>query len=180
MPAAFERTMTYPRKTELSDGTPVLIRPLEPGDRRELVEGFRKLSYQSRRRRFASPLRRLTRDQLDFLLKIDQVNHVAFGVRDIGHPERPGIAVGRFVRLKGEPDTAEFAVTVIDAYQNRGLGGLLCRLLMSAAAEQGLRVMRGYVLEDNAVMIALLRRFGARLLRESGSMLRAEISLTSD
>jgi RimJ/RimL family protein N-acetyltransferase len=168
---------TFPWKTELADGTRVLIRPLTPQDRRELVEGFTKLSLRSRRLRFASPFRKLTEAQLDSLLAVDQTNHVAFGVRDIGRPERPGIAVCRFVRLQGEPDTAEFAVTVLDEYQHRGLGGLLCRLLMSAAAEQGLRVLRGYLLADNAAMIRLLERFGARLHREGGNMLRAEIDL---
>jgi RimJ/RimL family protein N-acetyltransferase len=108
---------------------------------------------------------------------VDHLNHVAIGVKDIGRPGKPGIAVGRFVRLEEESPAAEFAITVIDEYQNRGLGTLLLELLMRAACERGIEYLQGFLLDDNLAMIRLLERFGAVIKRESGNMLRAELPI---
>jgi RimJ/RimL family protein N-acetyltransferase len=166
-------------KTTLADGTRVLVRPLRPGDRAELQRGFGLLSMASRRFRFVSPMRRLTEPQLEQLTIVDQINHVALGVRDVGRRGGPGIAVARFVRLQPadppEPVVAEFAVTVIDEYQGRGLGTLLVRLLLQAARSLGVEVLRGYVLEDNAVMLRVLQRFVTETRRDSGNVLRVDL-----
>ena len=170
-----ESTVVFPLKTKLRDGTRVLIRPLQPGDRADLVHGFEQLSMDSRRFRFLTPIHKLSKYQLSSLIEVDQLNHVAIGVRDIGRPGKPGIAIGRFVRLEEEPRAAEFAVTVIDEYQNRGVGTLLIELLMKAAHERGIEVLRGFLLADNSAMIRLLKRFGARIKRASGNVLQADL-----
>lgn len=179
--------------TTLADGTRVLIRPLRARDRAELRRGFGLLSLASRRLRFISPMRRLTEPQLEQLTAVDQINHVALGVRDIGRRGQPGIAVARFVRLQpaagtrggaaGEaepagtpgPVVAEFAVTVIDEYQGRGLGTILLRLLLQAAETVGVEVLRGYVLEDNTGMWRMLQRFVIETRRDSGSVQRVDL-----
>ena len=170
-------TLVFPQKIKLRDGTRVLIRPLQAEDRDDLIHGFSKLSIGSRRYRFLSPIRKLTEKQLESLLDVDQLNHVAIGVKDIGRIGKPGIAIGRFVRLHDEPSVAEFAITVIDEYQNRGLGSLLTRILMEAAREHGIRVLRGYLLDDNASMIRILKRFGAGLKREWGNVLKTDLTI---
>jgi len=121
--------ISFPLKTRLTDGTRILVRPLKPEDRNDLLKGFEKLSIASRRYRFLSPIRKLTERQLQLLLDMDNVNHVAIGVRDIGRLKKPGIAIGRMVRYEQQPEIAEFAITVIDEYQKRGIGTLLIRLL---------------------------------------------------
>ena len=70
---------------------------------------------------------------------------------------------------------AEFAVTVIDAYQGRGLGTLLVRLLLEAARSVGVEVLRGYVLEDNTAMLRILQRFAIETHRDSGNVLRIDV-----
>ena len=173
-------TLIFPLKTKLPDGTRVLIRLLRPEDRAELVRGFEKLSMDSRRFRFMTPIRKLSQYQLSSLIEVDQQHHVAIGVRDIGSPGKPGIAIGRFVRLEEEPKTAEFAITVIDEYQNRGLGTLLTEILLKAAYERGIEVLRGFLLDDNGIMIKLLEHFGARIKRESGNVLRADLPVNAE
>jgi RimJ/RimL family protein N-acetyltransferase len=171
------KSLSFPLKTSLADGTSLLIRPLQPGDRKDLLEGFQKLSMGSRRFRFLTPIRKLSEYQLKSLIEVDQLNHVAIGVKDIGRPGKPGVAIARFVRLEEEPRVAEFAITVIDEYQNRGLGTLLTRILMEAAAERGIDVLRGFLLDDNLAMIRLLHRFGARMKRDSGNVLQADLAV---
>ena len=44
--------MTFPERHVLKDGTNVVLRPIQPGDRDELKRGFEHLSSESRYRRF--------------------------------------------------------------------------------------------------------------------------------
>jgi len=159
----------------LKDGTPVHVRTLRPRDRILLAQGFQRLSSQSRRFRFLAPLRRLTSSQLAVLTDVDQVNHVAIGAQDTGRVGRPGVAVARFIRSEMDPTAAEFALTVVDEYQHRGLGTLLLELLLEAARKMGVRTLRGYVLPDNIAMIRLLDRMGASWSRAWGEVLAAEL-----
>ena len=169
------KAIVFPYKTRLRDGTRILMRPLRLEDREDLVRGFEKLSMDSRRYRFLTPLRKLTDYQLKSLIEVDNPNHVAIGVKDIGRWGKPGIGVARFVRLESEPLIAEFAITVIDAYQNRGLGTLLLEILMTLAHDRGIEVLRGFLLADNMAVIRLLERFGARIKRESWNVFQADL-----
>jgi len=169
--------ISFPLKTRLTDGTRILVRPLKPEDRNDLLKGFEKLSIASRRYRFLSPIRKLTERQLQLLLDMDNVNHVAIGVRDIGRLKKPGIAIGRMVRYEQQPEIAEFAITVIDEYQKRGIGTLLIRLLAGCAQGKGIGTLRGYLLDDNTAMIKLLENFGAQIQRDKGNVLQADLNV---
>jgi RimJ/RimL family protein N-acetyltransferase len=149
-----------PIETTLRDGTRVRIRQVEPDDREDLVEGFDKLSTRSRYLRFHSAIEELSPAQLDYLTQVDQVDHVAWVAIDLDDPSEPGIGVARFVRLDDEPQVAEAAVTVLDAYQGRGLGTLLLQVLASAARARDIDVFRAYVLGDNRRMLSVLDRLG--------------------
>ena len=76
--------------------------------------------------------------------------------------DRPdfGIGVGRYIRLKDDPEVAEVAITVVDAYQGKGLGTLLLGMLAATARVAGVRKFRAYVLEDNLPMRTLLSQLG--------------------
>jgi RimJ/RimL family protein N-acetyltransferase len=149
-----------PIETTLRDGTRVRIRQVSPGDRAEFVESFDKLSTRSRYLRFHTAMEELSDAQLDYLTQVDQVDHVAWVAIDLDDPDRPGIGVARFVRLDDEPHVAEAAVTVLDAYQGRGLGTLLLRVLADAARARDIDVFRAYVLGENRPMLSVLDRLG--------------------
>ena len=51
-----------------------------------------------------------------------------------------GVGVARYVRELDRPHVAEAAVTVVDAWQHRGLGGKLLRRLCARATENRIRV----------------------------------------
>jgi RimJ/RimL family protein N-acetyltransferase len=163
------------RHVRLQDGTPILVRNLRPGDAEELLRGFARLSAGSRRFRFLSPLHKLSPKQVHELTDVDQHDHVAIAARDESRPDHPGIGVARFVRLEQDPEVAEFAITVIDDYQRRGLGTLLLKLLLKAAQALRVRTLRGFLLADNLAMLQLLRKFGATMVRAWDNTLRADL-----
>lgn len=142
----------------LRDGTPVELRLITPADRELLREGFRRMSPESRYRRFFAVKNDLTDKELDYLTDIDQINHVAIGAaRELADGSREGLGVARFVRLPDADNTAEAAIAVVDDMQGKGLGSLLFQRLMAAATERGIERVRSEVLGSNAPMQEFLR-----------------------
>jgi GNAT superfamily N-acetyltransferase len=136
------------------------VRLLRPSDREKLVAGFRRLSPQSRYRRFFSPMPNLSERLLRGLMQTDDWNHLAILAEPVGGGGGEAVGVARFVRLADTPDTAEASVAVIDAMQRRGLGRLLLTTLVEAARERDIRRFRAYVLPDNEPVKLLLRSLG--------------------
>ena len=153
------------------------MRLLGPADKEDLRRGFEQLSIRTRRLRFLTLQDRLTESQLNYLTNIDNQDHLALGAFDTSHDEPKGIGVARYIRLSAEPETAEFAVTVLDAYQGRGVGRLLCELLIEAAQEHGIKTFRGYISQENASLVELLKQLGARSRLEEGHLMRIDLDL---
>ena len=65
-------------------------------------------------------------------------------------------------RLVAEPDheAVEYAVLVSDAWQNRGLGGVLTDYCLEIARGWGLKRMVAQTTADNARMLALFKKRG--------------------
>lgn len=139
----------------LADGTPVNLRALIPADREVFLAAFRDLSDRSRYLRFHKLDPRLRERDIAYLTQVDQTDHVALAVFGPGG----GIALGRFVRLREEPACADLALTVLDAWQRRGVATLLLAALMRRAREVGIAVFQASVLDENRparTMIAAL------------------------
>ena len=158
---------TYTETLQLRDGTAVRLRPIRPEDRERLARAFSRLSPASRERRFLTPKRELSSEELRYLTEPDGDQHFALGATLVGADgeEGEGIGVARFERLKGHPEIAEPAITVTDDYQGRGLGLALGERLVRAASEHGVKTFRFVVTEENEWVRERVRRScaGARL-----------------
>jgi GNAT superfamily N-acetyltransferase len=133
----------------LSDGAPVLIRPIRADDKRMLTDGLRRLSDNSVHRRFLTPKRSFSRTELRYLTEVDGRDHVALVAEYPAEPVRRLIAVARFVRLHDDPEAAEVAITVADNWQRRGLGSLLSARLADEARRRGVRRFTATMAADN-------------------------------
>lgn len=167
-------------RVQLRDGTPAVIRPIEPGDKQRLQAGLRLLSPRSRYLRFHAGVGQLTDEQLRYLTEVDGRDHVAWVALNPDEPDEPGMGVGRYVRLRDEPDVAEAAVTVADRYQGRGLGTLLLGMVARSAVENGIRTLRHHVLAENESMLGLLADLPATCSEEGQGVYRVDVSLPAD
>ncbi|MDH3518005.1 MAG: GNAT family N-acetyltransferase [Acidimicrobiia bacterium] len=138
------------------------VRPLLPSDEDLLVAGFESLSDEARRMRFFVPTPRLSKTQLHYLTDVDQENHVAIGVLDGAAP----VAVGRLIRLDGDPGSADVAITVVDSHQRHGIGLYLVQALAVLARPRRVDELHFDVLAENEPMLRLLDRLGARRTEE--------------
>jgi RimJ/RimL family protein N-acetyltransferase len=118
----------------LRDGSAVVIRPVRSSDAPLLADGFARPSAESRRTRLLRHKDELSPAELRYFTRIDHHDHEALGALDDRTGRGAGVA--RYVRLANDPQAAEIAVTVVDAWQGRGLGTeLLTRLADRARAE---------------------------------------------
>ncbi len=147
----------------LSDGTLVTVRPIQPRDKDALLKAFAALSKRSRVQRFLMPKARLDEATLQYLTNVDGTNHVALvAVTDsLDFKHDIGLGVARFVRLPGEEDTAEAAVTVVDEAQGKGIGKILLAALTREARRRGIRHFRGEALKSNTPIQHILSDAGA-------------------
>lgn len=102
-----------------------------------------------------------------------------FAERLPSRPPEPTLAVGCWIDgrlrgvaelydLPGHPGHAELAASVEPPFQGRGLGTMLLERLIVLARNRGIRSLLAFCAEDNARLIGLLRRFGARITVADG------------
>jgi RimJ/RimL family protein N-acetyltransferase len=150
------------RREEIRDGAVVDVRPIEPGDKELLRDGFDRLSERSRYERFLSPIDHLGPGMLRYFTEVDHHDHEALVAIDPEHGHMVGVA--RYVR-EDDPHVAEAAITVADEWQGRGVGTLLLRCIAERAREENVKRFSAYVLAQNDDMLDLLRRLGPMTVR---------------
>jgi len=161
----------------LRDGSTVTVRPIRPEDKDALAAGLRRVSPESRYRRFLRPVTSLSPRELAYLTEIDYTNHFAWVAVD-PDDDQQGLGVARYVRDAKDPTIAEAAVIVVDDYQGKGLGTILLRLLVATALHNEITTFRGWVLGDNVEILRPLERLGA-LRKADRGVLRIEVDLTA-
>jgi GNAT superfamily N-acetyltransferase len=159
----------------LHDGGRILMRPIVPDDKRLILQGFERMSEDSRYRRFMG-VKRLTERDLAYLTEIDYLNHFALVARN-AEDENDGVGVARYVRDKEDLTSAEAAVAVVDEHHGRGIGTILLATLGGVAFENGIRRFTGYMLADNRPAIDLVQSLGARVALDSQGMDQMVIDL---
>jgi RimJ/RimL family protein N-acetyltransferase len=146
---------------ELTDGTSVRIRPVEPADKPRLEAAMARLSAESIRRRFLVAKPSLSAAELRYLTEVDGSQHIALvAVLDADPEQLAGVA--RCVRTEPGGETAEFAIVVGDELHGRGLGTALATALAERACAAGIRRFTATTLADNAAVAALLDGVAAR------------------
>jgi GNAT superfamily N-acetyltransferase len=143
---------------ELRDGSRVRVRQGHSSDRDLLLRGFARLGNESRYRRFLTPKAELSEANINYLTEIDHHFHEAMIALDEATGE--GVGIARYVGSSERPDAAEVAVTVIDDWQQRGLGTLLLEVISARAREEGITIFTALMLATNNEMMDLLTALG--------------------
>ena len=146
----------------LADGTAVVLRPIEAGDKDELQAGLHRLSPETVHRRFMAPKASFSKAELRYLTEVDGHDHAAIVVE---LADRPGtiVAVGRYVRLPDEPEVAEVAIVVADFLQRHGLGTILAEALAAEAVLHEIRRFTATMLGENRAAQRLMARLTDQL-----------------
>ena len=112
----------------------VQLRPIQASHAPKLLDIFNGMSAHSRWLRFLAAKPRLLPHELRYFTEVDHHDHeaiIALGLRD-----RRSLGVARFVRLEADPECADVAIAVIDAWHGRGVGRALLAELSQWSARR--------------------------------------------
>jgi acetyl coenzyme A synthetase (ADP forming)-like protein len=155
----------YETAVILKDGSALRLRPIRRDDEDKLLTLFYRLSTHTIYLRFHHVMTHLSREEVRRFCTVDYENTFAL-VATIGEgAEEKIIAVGRYYRLP-RIDTAELALVVEDAYQEKGIGTHLLEQLAGVAKEKGIRHFEAEVLVENQPMLKMLKDSGFELAQE--------------
>src|SRR3954447_7569888 len=146
----------------LSDNRLVRIRAIRPHDKEELSAALAALPPASQHSRFLSAKPSFSEAELRYLTEVDGWDHVALVASPVEDPEAI-VGVARFVRDLEQPDTAEFAIVVDDAWQGLGLAGRLSEALVGRALTRGVTKFTATTLSDNHAVQRVIARIARRL-----------------
>ncbi|MFC2094361.1 GNAT family N-acetyltransferase [Bacteroidota bacterium] len=164
-------------KYELADGRIIGTGLVLPEDADRLVRGYKKLSLKTKMFRFHYGKNQLSSCEKDYLVNVDNYNHLALGAVDLSKSYDVGIAVIRYIRDETDPTKAEVALTVIDEYQNRGIGIHLYNEMLEHACKNGIKLLVNCVIKENTTMLNILKKFGGEIVDSSGNQYRIEVEL---
>jgi RimJ/RimL family protein N-acetyltransferase len=166
---------SQPQLVTLRSGEVVRIRQVRPDDARALLLAYANLGKESRYRRFFTVMPELPEATVKAAVEVDHTDHEALVAVPLLSAEILGEC--RFIRLTDHPDTAEVGVTVVDAWQGRGLGSALLARLSECALEAGIEYFTAEVLAENRTMLSLLPRLGQVETESHGPVVTARVEL---
>jgi DNA-binding transcriptional LysR family regulator/RimJ/RimL family protein N-acetyltransferase len=166
---------SQPQLVTLGSGDVVRIRQVRPDDASALARAYANLGEQSRYRRFFTVMPELPEATLKAAVEVDHVDHEALVAVPLLSTEIVGES--RFIRLPDQLDTAEVGVTVVDAWQGRGLGPALLACLSEHALAAGIEYFTAEILAENRTMLALLPSLGQVETESRGPVVAARVEL---
>ena len=140
----------------------ITARPIRPEDIDLETEFARKLSKETRYNRFLGGGVGLTPELLEKFTRIDFSRDMALIATATIEGAETVVGVARYARLADDV-TCEFAITVADAWQGRGIGRKLLGMLVDSARGHGIRRIVGDVLATNTPVLRLVRSQGFRV-----------------
>ncbi len=141
----------------MRDGSTVLVRPINPEDEALETRFVDGLSAQSRYQRFLNQMAHLPPLLLARFTHIDYDREMALVALAPASGEFIGVA--RYAP-NADVSSAEFALTVADAWQGRGLGHALLEKLIACAGAAGYTALDGIILAANSDMLELVEQLG--------------------
>jgi len=156
----------------------VHIRAILASDKQPLARHFEGLSSDSRYNRFFGFKPRLTSNELRYFTEPDFRRHVALVVTIVNRDASETIVSdGRYVASEACRSVAELALSVVDAYQRRGIGKLLLECLIGMARYENVSRLEADVLASNRGAMRFLIRRGFKSTGTSSGVSRVALSV---
>lgn len=159
-------------ESSLKDGSKVIIRPIKPEDEPLLIDLFNNLSERSTLLRFQQLRKPVSKKDLIRFCHIDydhELTLIALNAKN-NHPQ----IIGAAHLMKTYEGVAELAVEILDNFQGKGLGMLLCQKLIDFAKNNGYKKIWMEIKEENLPMIKLALRLGFSILSQEEGLILVE------
>lgn len=149
----------YVKTTHLQDGTEILLRPIKPEDEPLWLEMLGSCSKESLYSRFRYFFHWQSHEVATRFCYIDYDRELAIVAEIVEEGRRKLVGVGRLI---ADPDheTVEYAILIVDAWQNRDLGNSITDYCLDIAAQWNFKKIIAQTTSDNHRMINVFRKRG--------------------
>jgi RimJ/RimL family protein N-acetyltransferase len=169
---------TYTASETLNDGTLVTVRAVRRQDADAFLKAFNNLDRESVYRRFFSPKKELTDDELAQLTDVDFSQVVALLVTNQTGEGEVVMGGGRYATDNSVSGQAEIAFVTDGNYRGLGVASHILRHLVQIAQNSGVTRFEADVLAENQSMLAVFQRSGLPMkLGRDGGVLHVTLAL---
>jgi acetyltransferase len=168
----------YPKNWErhlaLPDDAKIFVRPIRPEDEVLYPAFLTAVTQDDLRLRFFAPVKEFSHSFIARFTQIDYARAMAF----IALEEATGQMLG-VVRIHADSEyrTAEYAILVRSDLKGHGLGWMLMELMIEYARSEGLKSIRGQVLQENTMMLRMCRELGFQIATDTDDASTAVVTL---
>lgn len=149
------------------EGKQITIRPIRPEDAEMENHFIKNLSLSTKYFRFMENIKEFSSDMLIRFTQIDYDKEMVFIATFQQEDKEQMIGLISYI-INPDGETAEFAIVIADAWQNKGLGSTLLNELCKAAKMKNLTSIEGLVSADNVPMIAFVKNHGLEIIPDNG------------
>jgi len=147
------------KKSKLSDGTSIIMRPIKPEDEHLWLELLGSCSKEAIYSRFRYNFHFDSHEVATQFCYIDYAREIGIVTEVEVKGEKKLIAVGRLI---SDPDltSVEYAILITDAYQKKELGTILTTYCEDIARKWKMKRIFAETTKDNQAMIAVFKKLG--------------------
>lgn len=166
----------YTLKTQLTDGTPIILRAIKPEDEPLWLELLGSCSKESIYSRFRYNFHYDSHEIATQFCFIDYAREIAIVAEIEEEGRKKLIGVGRLI-ADLDHESVEYAILVTDAWQKREIGTLLTKYCFEIAGHWDAKRIVAETTKDNVAMITVFKKQGCEVIynQDSTVSIRKEI-----
>jgi len=150
----------WERHLALQDGMKIFVRPVRPEDEALYPQFLNAVTPEDLRLRFFALIKEFSHGFIARFTQIDYSRAMAFIAIDEANGQMLGVV--RF-HTDSAYESGEYAILIRSDLKGHGLGWLLMELIIEYARAEGLRLIRGQVLQENTTMLQMCRELGFQI-----------------
>jgi acetyltransferase len=168
-PTAWERHIVSQK------GMKIFVRPLRPEDEALYPRFLNAVTPQDLRLRFFAPIKEFSHEFVARFTQIDYARAMAFIAIDEASGDMLGV-----VRIHADSayESGEYAILIRSDLKGHGLGWQLMELMIEYSRAEGLRFIRGQVLQENTTMLQMCRQLGFQVTTDPEDVSTAVVKLS--
>ncbi|MGC2077681.1 MAG: GNAT family N-acetyltransferase, partial [Xanthobacteraceae bacterium] len=167
----------WERHTALLDGMKIFIRPIRPEDEALYPTFLNAVTPEDLRLRFFAPVKVFVHNFITRFTQIDYARAMAFIAINETTSEMLGVVR---IHTDSQYENGEYAIVVRSDLKGHGLGRLLMELMIEYARAEGLKFVRGQVLQENTTMLQMCRQLGFEIASDPEDSSIAVVMLPLD
>lgn len=156
-------TPAFQENYKLNDGTNITIRAINANDKPLLKDFFRNLSNELKHLNYMESFKEIPDNLLYGIMRMDYKNSVTFIVTTKTNNKEEMIGLAHYITTEEHKEDCDCDIIIAEPWQNRGIGRILTKILINAAKENKMNMLKLDILNSNLGGMQLAKAFGFKI-----------------